>query len=81
VQELRKAIDALRGLGNLPAYWTDYSPPTGAVPASDQTDMRTAVDQAVFNLLTYHLTFTGPTPAHGGGIYADQMNQLRAAVK
>jgi hypothetical protein len=52
----------------------------GAVPASDQTDMRTAVDQAVFNLLTYHLTFTGPTPAHGGGIYA-QMNQLRAAVK
>jgi PKD domain-containing protein len=81
VQELRKAIDALRGLGNLPAYWTDYSPPTGAVPASDQTDMRTAVDQAVFNLLTYHLTFTGPTPAHSGGIYADQMNQLRAAVK
>ena len=81
VQELRKAIDQLRALANLAPYWTDYSPPTGTVLASHQTDMRTALDQAVFNLVHYHLTFTGPTPAHDGAIYADQMNQLRTAVK
>jgi hypothetical protein len=81
VQELRKAIDALRGLANLPAYWTDYSPPIGLILASHQTDMRTALDQAVFALVTYHLTFTGTTPAHGVGISADHLNQLRTAVQ
>jgi YD repeat-containing protein len=81
VQELRKAIDALRGLANLPAYWTDYSPPTEWILASHQTDMRTALDQAVFSLVTHHLTFTGTAPASGVGIAADHMNQLRAAVK
>jgi hypothetical protein len=81
VQELRKAIDALRSLANLSAYWIDYSPPTGLVLASDQTGMRTAVDQAVFALVLYHLTFTGPTPAHNGAILGNDLNQLRAAVK
>jgi hypothetical protein len=81
VQELRKAIDALRGLASLGAYWANYSAPTGVILASYQTDMRTALDQAVFNLVSYHLTFTGPVPSPGGAIYADQMNQLRTAVK
>ena len=75
------SIDALRGLANLPAYWIDYSAPPGAVLATDQTDMRTAVDQAVFSLVLYHLTFSGPTPARDGGILADPLNQLRTAVK
>jgi hypothetical protein len=89
VQELRKAIDALRSLANLPPYmtpaysdgWPDYNPATGPVLASHQTAMRTALDQAVFNLLTHHLTFTGTTPAHGVGIASSHMNQLRNAVK
>jgi hypothetical protein len=81
VQELRKAIDALRVLANLPPWWNDYSAPTGPVLAIHQTDMRTALDQAVFSLVNYHLTFTGPTPARDGAILADQTNQLRTAVK
>ncbi|HSY50862.1 MAG TPA: hypothetical protein VLC46_18810 [Thermoanaerobaculia bacterium] len=86
VQELRKAIDALRSLANLPPYttgWTDYNAPTGLVLASHQTDMRTALDQAVSspNVVGYHLTFTGTTPAHGIGIAASHLNQLRNAVK
>ncbi len=84
VQELRKAIDALRGLAGLGPYtagWTDYNPPTGAVLAIHQTDMRTALDQAVFSLVQYHLTFTGTMPAHDVGIAATHLIQLRNAVK
>ncbi|HXH41023.1 MAG TPA: fibronectin type III domain-containing protein [Thermoanaerobaculia bacterium] len=84
VQELRKAIDALRSMANLPAYtagWTDYNAPTGRILAIHQTDMRTALDQAVFSLLNSHITFTGTTPAHGVSILAYHINQLRNAVK
>jgi len=84
VVELRKAIDALRSLANLPPYtagWTDYNAPTGTVLAIHQTDMRTALDQAVFNLVGYHLSFTGTTPAHDVGIAESHLAQLRNAVK
>jgi len=84
VQELRRAIDALRALGNLLPYtagWTDYNAPTGTVLAVHQTDMRTALDQAVFALLTRHVTFTGTTPANGVAISASHLNQLRNTVK
>lgn len=82
--ELRNAIDALRGLANLLPYtagWTNYNAPTGHVLAVHQTDMRTALDQAIFSLLLHHLTFTGTTPANGVVISASHMNQLRSAVK
>jgi YD repeat-containing protein len=84
VQELRKAIDALRSLAGLGPYlagWTDYNPPSGAVLAIHQTDMRTALDQAVFALLAYHLTFTGTVPAHDVTVAASHLSQLRTAVK
>jgi hypothetical protein len=84
VAELRREIDALRSLAGLAPYtagWTDYNPPTGLVLASHQTDMRIALDQAVFALVSNHLTFTGTTPAHDVGIVASHLNQLRNAVK
>jgi hypothetical protein len=81
VQELRKAIDALRTTANLPHTWTDYSPPTGFVLASDQTAMRTALDQAVFAITGQHVAFTGTVPANGVVISAYHMTQLRSGVK
>jgi hypothetical protein len=89
VQELRKAIDALRSLASLPAYmtptytdgWPDYNAPTGPVLASHQTAMRTALDQAVFNLTQQHPAYTGTTLGAGVGIFAYHMTQLRSAVK
>jgi hypothetical protein len=84
VAELRNAIDALRSLANRPPYtagWTDYNAPTGHVLAVHQTDMRAALDEAVFSLLLHHLTFTGTTPANGVVISQSHMNQLRSAVK
>jgi hypothetical protein len=88
VQELRKAIDALRSLANLPPYmtptyadgWADYNPATGLILASHQTAMRTAVSAAA-NLLGHPVTFTGTVPAHDVGISKDHINTLRTAVK
>jgi hypothetical protein len=92
VQELRKAIDALRSLANLEPYmttaspshpdgWVNYNAPTGLILASHQTAMRAALDPAVFNLTGQHVSFTGLTPAIGVGVYAYHITQLRNAVK
>ena len=81
VQELRRAIDALRRSAGRPAFWSDYSAPTGFVLASHVLDMRGALDEAWFYLINAHIAFTGDTPAGGHLIYADQLNQLRAGVK
>jgi hypothetical protein len=80
VQELRKAIDALRSLANLPPYWADYNAPTGVILASHQTAMRTAVSEAAA-ALGHPITFTGTVPAHDVGISKDHINTLRTAVK
>ena len=67
-----------------PAYgdgWADYNPATGWILASHQTAMRTVLNAAVVNLTLPPVTFTGTTPAHNVTILANDMNQLRTAVK
>jgi hypothetical protein len=84
VQELRKAIDAVRtaaGLGHYTSGWTDYNAPTGHILATHVLDMRTALDQAVYALLAVHMSFASETPAALHRIYALQFNELRAGVK
>jgi hypothetical protein len=80
VQELRRAIDALRAAANLTASWTDYSPPTGLIYASYVLAMRTSLNEAT-TALGQPWTFSGETPAVGSTVYAYQFTQIRAGVK
>jgi hypothetical protein len=89
VQELRKAIDALRISAGLPPYmtpayadgWADYNPASGLVLASHIGAMRTALAEAVLHLTSAQMTFTGEVPSHNSRIYAYQFTQLRTGVK
>lgn len=89
VQELRRAIDALRaaaGLGpyTTPVYangWPDYNAPTGFVYAAHVTAMRNALSEAVQVLKGAPLGYPGDAPAIGQPIYAYHLTQFRAGVQ
>jgi hypothetical protein len=81
VRELRLAIDAVRvaaGIG--PVGWSTQ-PPTGLITAADNIQMRSALDQAAVMITGHGVTYSGITPASGGGIFAYQYQQIRNGVR
>lgn len=82
IAEVRRAIDAVRALAGLAPAWSSYANATGAIRATDMTDMRTALDEARsflgFPAVTYSTVLPStPMPS----ISHLDIDQLRQGVK
>jgi YD repeat-containing protein len=82
VAELRKAIDALRSAAGLSPSWSGAAVPTGLIPGSDYSSLKTPFDAArqPFGLAPF--TWSGvAAPASGAPIVRAHIQQLRDALR
>jgi hypothetical protein len=84
VSELRRAIDAARVVGGLPAAWSSYAPQTGLIFASHWIELHAKPTEARAQLnATYGIppTSLGTAPTVNSTIRADYSMTLRGGVE
>jgi YD repeat-containing protein len=82
VQELRKAIDAVRVSAGLNQIWATTPAPTGAVLAADYTSLKAPLDAARAKFSIGPFNWSGvPAPAASGLIWRAHVQQVRDALR
>jgi subtilisin family serine protease len=80
VSELRRAIDAVRHAAGLAQTWTDYTPPTGVLRASQFLELRDRLNEGRAAMSLPAVQLTDPVAA-GALVRARTVKELRDGVK
>jgi YD repeat-containing protein len=80
IGDLRRAVDAVRGVAHLSPVWSSYAAATGLIFAEDVASLRSVLAQARTQLGLSNVTFTNVVQTNAP-IRAADINELRSAVK
>lgn len=81
IAEMRRAIDAIRRMSGLPAFWSSYANATGPILASQMIELRTVLDDARSLVGFAGVTYTRPITVPYPRVSNADMNELRGGVR
>jgi hypothetical protein len=83
IVELRNAIDAVRVAANMPKIWLGAAAPSGAITPAPFTSLYAGLNEAraAFQLLPFAFSYGIPTPASGGAILSEHVQEVRDALR